>query len=247
MLNIDILDSAKPRQPLCYSFLGAIISLSSQFGAVVTILWSLIFSSQIIAQTAEEVSKPLATVPTDNAKSELQARLLALSSYSADFTQQVFDINGELLQEANGRITLQQPQKLYWEMRSPNEDVLIADGKTLWHIDPFIEQVVALDQVTSVANHPIILIAEPKSSLWAEYKVSRDAQRFVVTPVNKQGNITQLVISFNAQEVLAALEMIDQQDQRNILTFVNIQQNVRIPPGIFQFTLPEGFDLDDQR
>lgn len=205
------------------------------------------FSSQLTAQTINEQAKQIENQPVASAKSELQSRLLALSSYSAHFTQQVFDMSGELLQDAEGRIKLQQPQKLHWELLPPNEGVLIADGKTLWHVDPFVEQVVALDQVKAVTNHPIMLIAEPKSPLWAEYAVSQNNQRFVVTPVSGQGNITKLIISFNSQLELSALEMIDQQAQRNVLTFANIQQNPQIQPAIFQFTLPEGFDLDDQR
>lgn len=246
MLNMNIIQSAIHR-PKSRPLLWRAFSLPARVGAVVTLLLSLIVSSPIFAQTAEQATQPVTTASPDHAKSELQTRLLALSSYSADFTQQVFDINGELLQDASGLIRLQQPQRLYWKMQFPNEDVLIADGTTLWHIDPFVEQVVALDQAKSVTNHPIILIAEPKSSLWAEYQVSRDKQRFVVTPITDQGNITQLVIAFNEQEALSGLEMTDQQQQRNVLSFKNIQQNSRIPASVFQFNMPEGFDFDDQR
>lgn len=186
-------------------------------------------------------------VTTSTAKTTLQSRLASLSSYSADFTQQVFDISGELLQDAKGKIKLQQPQKLYWELLPPNEGVLIADGDTLWHIDPFVEQVVALNQLKAVSNHPIMLIAQPGSSLWNNYAVSHKGGQFIVSPLNAQGSIKQLAISFNERSQLVSLELTDQQEQRNVLAFSNILQNPVIDPATFQFTMPQGFDLDDQR
>lgn len=181
------------------------------------------------------------------AKAELQSRLQSLSSYVADFKQQVFDMSGELLQDAGGKIHLQQPQKLHWELLPPNEGILIADGETLWHIDPFVEQVVALNQLKAVNNHPIMLIAQPKSTMWADYQVVQNDERFIVSPKQGAGNIQQLIITFNQRMQLAAIELLDQQEQRNVLTFSNIQLNPDIRADLFQFNLPEGFDLDDQR
>ena len=177
----------------------------------------------------------------------LQQKLVALQSFTADFEQTVVDGTGELLQEAKGHIKLQQPQKLYWEVLPPNEGTLVADGQTLWHIDPFVEQVIALDQGNAVQDHPIMLLAEPNSSRWDEYQVKLDQGIYYVEPVSQQQSIKQLRLTFGDQNLLQEIEFLDQQDQRNALKFNNIKQNASIPKEIFQFSVPEGFELDDQR
>ena len=86
---------------------------------------------------------------------KLKTRLETLNYFSADFTQKVTDANHEVLQEATGVIKLKQPNKLYWELDPPNENILIADGTTLWNVDPFVEQVTAINQTQAVANNPL--------------------------------------------------------------------------------------------
>ena len=77
-----------------------------------------------------------------DAKQQLKVKLSLLATYQANFTQTVVDIENTLLQQASGRIVLQQPNKLYWELFEPNESVLLADGDNIWNVDPFLEQVV---------------------------------------------------------------------------------------------------------
>lgn len=177
----------------------------------------------------------------------LQHKLVALQSFTADFEQRVVDGEGELLQEAKGHIKLQQPQKLYWEVLPPNEGTLVADGQTLWHVDPFVEQVIALNQGNAVQDHPIMLLAEPNSSRWNEYQVKFEEGIYYVEPVSQQQSIKQLRLTFGERNLLREIEFLDQQDQRNALKFNNIKHNDPIPKETFQFSVPEGFELDDQR
>lgn len=186
--------------------------------------------------------------PSQNASMDtLQKKLLGLQSFTADFEQQVVDSAGELLQEAKGHIKLQQPQKLYWEVFPPNEGTLVADGSTLWHVDPFVEQVIAMDQSNAVNEHPIMLLAEPQSALWNDYNVRYKQGAYLIEPHSKQQSIKQLKLVFTQKNQLKEIELLDQQDQTNTLKFNNIKQNLVIPAGVFQFTVPNGFELDDQR
>lgn len=182
-----------------------------------------------------------------DAKSALQAKLAQLKSFVANFEQTVTDVNGELLQQAKGQIIVQQPQRLRWEVLPPNEGLLIADGKTLWHVDPFVEQVIAIDQKKAVSDHPIMLLAEPNSELWQDYNVSFINGAYVVKPMKQPQSVKQFNLLFNDADVLSGIEILDQQDQRNHLQFSQAQPNARIKKGLFDFTVPEGFELDDQR
>ena len=183
----------------------------------------------------------------EQAKEIIKAKLAALNTYSADFQQTVMDATGEELQTAEGKIYLSQPQKLYWETLEPNEMQLIADGATLWHIDPFVEQVIAIDQKNAVQNHPIMLLAQQGSSLWSKYLVEKRAENeFLLTNLDSESDFISLTITFK-DENLMGLSILDKMEQRNTLKFSRVIQNTTIDQEVFRFTLPEGYDLDDQR
>ena len=99
-----------------------------------------------------------------DAKQQLKVKLSLLATYQANFTQTVVDIENTLLQQASGRIVLQQPNKLYWELFEPNESVLLADGDNIWNVDPFLEQVVVNSADVALDNNPLILLTNPDSS-----------------------------------------------------------------------------------
>lgn len=182
----------------------------------------------------------------NNEAQQLQNKLSAMKSYSANFIQVVTDVNSAVLQEAEGVIKMQQPHKLYWEVHPPNEATLVADGNTLWHLDPYVEQVIAMDQHNAVRNHPIMMLAESEKTNWDEYSVSIKEGAFIVSPKSENQQVKQLILSFK-KNILSTIKVIDQQGQTNHLTFNNIRQNATISERVFQFSVPEGFELDDQR
>jgi outer membrane lipoprotein carrier protein len=169
-----------------------------------------------------------------------------LHNFQATFTQRVTDADGEVLQEAQGNIVLKQPNRLYWQLDAPYESVMIADGDTLWNVDPFVEQVVAIDQAQAVKNNPLILLTQPLSDAWDTFTVSRQNNTFVIQTIQTDSPITRLTLNFQG-EALVALSMQDSQQQTSVLEFSDARQNQTIADSVFTFHLPQGFDLDDQR
>jgi outer membrane lipoprotein carrier protein len=176
----------------------------------------------------------------------LKHRLAKLQSFEAKFVQTVTDVDKEVLQEAQGNIALKQPNKFYWQLDAPHESVLIADGQTLWHVDPFVEQVVAMDQQQSVQNNPLILLTDPDSESWQDFLVSEQDNVFVRSARQEDASIVRLILRFE-QEQLTELSMEDSQQQLSQLVFSDIQQNHGLAEGKFVFVQPQGYDLDDQR
>lgn len=177
---------------------------------------------------------------------KLKTRLETLNYFSADFTQKVTDANHEVLQEATGVIKLKQPNKLYWELDPPNENILIADGTTLWNVDPFVEQVTAINQSQAVANNPLILLTQPNSDAWGDFTVTHTNDTFRIDAKSPDSAVHSLVLVFDGEQ-LSSMSMQDSQQQISDLYFDNIQQNKALSDEVFTFTLPEGYDLDDQR
>jgi outer membrane lipoprotein carrier protein len=181
-----------------------------------------------------------------DAKQQLKVKLAELKTYQANFTQTVIDIENTLLQQADGRIVLQQPNKLYWELFEPNESVLMADGNNIWNVDPFLEQVVVYTSDATLKNNPLILLTNPDSSQWQEFEVSQSENQFIITPRELNGGIELLRLVFNG-DTLVELESQDGQQQKSLLSFTEIKQNKALPEGTFIFVMPDGYELDDQR
>jgi outer membrane lipoprotein carrier protein len=181
-----------------------------------------------------------------DAKQQLKVKLVKLLTYQANFTQTVIDIENTLLQQATGRIVLQQPNKFFWELFEPNESVLLADGDNIWNIDPFLEQVVVNGADVALENNPLILLTNPASSQWQEFEVSQSDNQFIITPRELNGGIESLRLVFN-NDTLVELESQDGQQQKSLLLFSEIQQNHSLPADTFIFVRPEGYELDDQR
>jgi outer membrane lipoprotein carrier protein len=188
----------------------------------------------------------LQSAAQSNAVENLKVKLSKLSTFEAQFNQKVTDKTDELLQESSGVLKLMQPNRLYWEAFEPSENILIADGKTLWHVDPFVEQVIARDQQQAVANNPIILLSNPASNVWQEFTISQSNKSFTIVANDPDAQIDKLVLVFEG-DILSSLQLHDRQQQISNLTFVEIKQNETLDPSLFIFVLPEGFDLDDQR
>ena len=181
-----------------------------------------------------------------DAKQQLKVKLALLATYQANFIQTVVDIENTLLQQATGKIVLQQPNNLYWELFEPNESVLLADGNNIWNIDPFLEQVVVNGADIALENNPLILLTNPDSSKWQEFDVSQLDSQFIIKPRELNGGIESLRLVFNG-DTLVELESQDGQQQKSLLLFSDIKQNHRLPADTFIFVMPEGYELDDQR
>lgn len=182
----------------------------------------------------------------EQAAQALKEALSELQTFQARFQQRVVDLNGEVLQESFGTIALKQPNRMLWEVTEPDETTLIADGQTVWHLDPFVEQVVAMDQQGTVSDNPIILLADPASEQWQNFIVTQTEQGFAIDSRSEEAQIQTLVLVFDGIQ-LTSLSFVDRQTQRTELIFSDIAQNQAIPEASFIFTLPDNFALDDQR
>ena len=57
------------------------------------------------------------------------------------FTQKVYDGGGKLKETSNGRVALSAPRLFRWEYNAPYEQLIVADGKTVWIYEPDLQQV----------------------------------------------------------------------------------------------------------
>lgn len=92
-----------------------------------------------------------------------------------------------------------------------------------------------------------MLLANQQSTMWQNYLVEETANnQFTMLSLLPDSDFLSLTLVFD-NDKLQQLTIVDKMEQRNQLSFSVVKQNQAIPASLFQFELPEGFDLDDQR
>ncbi|GAB5380624.1 MAG: outer membrane lipoprotein chaperone LolA [Aliiglaciecola sp.] len=205
-------------------------------------------SNHALSQDSDTQKAPeiAGTETNSEAVQSLKQKLELLKTYTAMFEQTVVDGQGELVQNASGQLTLKQPNLMIWQVNEPDENLMVADGATLWYSDPFVEQVTAVDQTSSVANNPVVLLTDPENQAWDAFVISRVDEGFMVSAKEPESQVAQLFLKFD-NDTLTALHFVDRQQQTSRLVFSDIRQNLPIGDEQFVFSVPDGFELDDQR
>ncbi|MBU1437260.1 MAG: outer membrane lipoprotein chaperone LolA [Gammaproteobacteria bacterium] len=177
----------------------------------------------------------------------LKNKLARLYSYQASFVQTVVDAKNQPVQEAGeGMLTLKQPSLFRFETLSPEPNLFIGDGKTLWHYNELLEQVSLYDAKKEVNQTPFVLLTSNDASLWQQYDVSGEGQQYIITPKNKDNPVRQLTLTF-AGVGLSHMAVLDNNGQRSDFEFLAIQNNVELEANLFKFVTPEGVDVEDLR
>lgn len=178
---------------------------------------------------------------------QLKYKLAGLNSFQASFQQQVLDAKNKVVQaDGEGVLTLQQPAFFRFEVVSPVPNLLVGDGKTLWHYDQELEQVNIYNANKEVGLTPFALLTSTDAALWAQYEVSGDREHFVITPKDKNNAVQALTLTFSGVG-LAKMEVKNSEGQTSVFEFITGQNNVAIDPTLFKFTPPAHVEVDDQR
>ena len=190
-------------------------------------------------------------------KMRLRLLLAQFTSLKAEFSQTIVDMQGEELQSASGELLLQKPQKLRWSVLSPDESLLIADGASVYNIDPFLEQVTILDQAPLTRSNPLMLLISDDQAQWnkvavsqqltSDVKIENQDLAYNIVSLDANSPIEKLVLHFSPQGVLNSLVSYDRQQQRNTLQFSEVLLNSGVLDQDFVFTQKAEFIIDDQR
>lgn len=173
----------------------------------------------------------------------------------ADFTQTVTSPakDGQVrTKTSTGTFEFQRPNRFRFAYRKPFEQVIVADGKTLWLHDVDLNQVSARSQDKVLGSTPAALIAASPdlNSLRKDFDLqslpdANGLQWVQATPRTKEGQLHSVKIGFRGNE-LAALDIVDGFGQRSQINFSNMELNASIPASAFQFKPPVNADLVKQ-
>jgi outer membrane lipoprotein carrier protein len=177
---------------------------------------------------------------------QLLAELAKIRSFSANYQQQVFDSEQQLLQQGQGTLLLKQVARFRFEGVEPEPVLLVSDGNQLWFYNELLEQVSIYDAEAQVGQTAFALLTTTDPQLWQQYQVIAQQQVFIIHPLDSNNPVQQLTLAFNDNGI-SEMSVIDINQQQSVFRFSDVKLNSDIPDAHFQFLIPAGVDIDDQR
>lgn len=170
-------------------------------------------------------------------------------SFQADFHQVLRDAKGNVLQESNGVMMLQRPDRFRWTYDEPYPQLVVGDGKRIWFYDKELEQVSVKSMEKTIGNTPALMLSGNRP-LTSEFDITGEGRRegrvwVVLEPRQADSNFQAVHVGFGDELEMMVLE--DQFDQTTRIEFTNVQRNPDLDPQLFTFVVPEGVDVVGER
>jgi outer membrane lipoprotein carrier protein len=177
---------------------------------------------------------------------QLKEKLAVFEQISASFVQQVTSSEGKLLNKSVGEMSISRPGKFYWKMTMPEEDLIVSNGKIIWYYSPFIEQVTLINFNDAIIGTPFALLAGASEEQWADYVVTKKGNKFSVTNPEKL-QASRFVFEFDKNNNISKFVVIEEQGQRSEFILNHKNVDTTMDPNLFEFKIPVGVEVDDQR
>nr|WP_227503177.1 outer membrane lipoprotein chaperone LolA [Moraxella bovoculi] len=174
-------------------------------------------------------------------------RLLSnTKSMTANFSQTTKA--GKKTNKFSGTMAVQRQNQFRWETKSPAEQLIVANGSTMWVYDKDLSQAIKQSTSNQVGDTPALLLSGDPAKIANNFNVSQPNSAknyFKLTPKGGNAGFNELYISFNGgKPVLMVLN--DTMGQRTDIRFSNISLNKKINASQFSFTPPRGVEVINQ-
>lgn len=164
----------------------------------------------------------------------------------AQFSQVVNDKQGRKIQEVDGIMQLQRPNKFRWDYKKPYEQQIVSDGKQVFLFDTELQQVTIRELSKTLGSSPAALLAggdAVEKSFTLKNATRKDGLTWVLAlPKDKESGFDRVLLGFKADK-LRKMELYDSFNHITHITFNNVERNPKLEDATFLFTPPEGVDV----
>ena len=218
--------------------------------ATAAILFACTSTSSLAFESSAFDEKHIEQIKQES-KSVLMAKLSQLNFFTANFSQQVLSESAELIEQSTGKLAISKPNLANWQVLTPDELSIVSDGDSVWFYNPWIEQVSVYSLSAAIARTPILLLTSKDEALWQEYQVQQEGQdTFIISAIDPNSQIKSLTLVFaqSAQgEQLTQFSFHDATGQVSHIKLTEFDNKQAPAQSLFQFELPQGTQVDDQR
>lgn len=168
------------------------------------------------------------------------------NSMRANFRQVVNDNKGGKVQEVEGTMQLQRPNKFRWDYKKPYEQQIVSDGKQVFLYDVELQQVTMRELSKALGSSPAAMLAggdAVEKSFTLKNAIRKDGLTWVLAlPKDKDSGFDRVLLGFKAEK-LRKMEMVDSFNHVTHITFDEVERNLVLQDSTFLFTPPKGVDV----
>ena len=177
--------------------------------------------------------------------SKIQKTYEGIQDIQADFVQLTTSSATKETQKADGLVYFKKPGMMKWEYKSPTNDIIVSDGRTIWAYQQDIGQVMignASDSSASISNNFLAGMGNLKKDFDIELeKPDNNSYVLKLNPKVPQPNIQRLYIAVDKKTSLVKQTIVfDLLGNETKVIFENLRINQSVPANIFKFKIPEG-------
>ena len=210
-------------------------------------LTGVLMTSLGVAAPMMALTQSATAAPASNlvAAQRLNKLLTNTKAMTANFSQTTKGANSGTFK---GSMTVQRPNNFRWETTSPSEQLIVANGSSLWIYDKDLQQATKQAVDSQVGNTPALLLSGDPSKIDSNFKITQPYENknyYVLYPKSDSASFKNLSISFSGgKPVMMVLN--DTLGQTTSIAFSNIKLNPKISSSQFKFTPPKGVDIINQ-
>lgn len=165
----------------------------------------------------------------------------------ASFSQTLYDKSARILQESNGTMQFERPEKFRWTYQKPYEQLIVGDGTQVWFYDPDLNQVTIRQFNIAIGSSPAALLAgsttiEDNFEL-TELGLQNDIEWLEAIPKSKDSAFEFIQMGFSPEGMLKIMALRDNFGQTTLLTFSDLEKNPKLPADLFKFVPPDNADI----
>jgi outer membrane lipoprotein carrier protein len=192
----------------------------------------------------------LASADIDAIVRKVQERYDSTRDFTADVTQEMTIASLGKTTTAHGTVAFKRPGKMRWDLSQGDEQIIVADGQTLWLYQPKEKQVLkAPFDAAFRATTPISFLTGV-GKISQDFDVSLDPKddkgaeiHLILVPRHDSSvGKLRLTVARDTGEIRGA-EIYDPLGNVSRLRFEHIKRNVGLSDDQFAFQVPPGVDV----
>ncbi len=190
--------------------------------------------------------QPVDSLDPLSGEEHLQNFLDQAQTLQAEFHQELRGADGRLVEIATGSLSLQRPNQFLWRYREPIEQLVLADGESLWIYDVELAQATVTPLSDIIEATPAMLLSGDQSvrdGFETLESFTEDGLSWVrLAPKVPGSDFRSILIGFR-DGGLARLELIDGLGQLIRIDFSEVDINENLAADLFSFDPPDGVDV----
>ena len=177
--------------------------------------------------------------------SDLSILLNKNESFQGSFNQIVFDNQGQIIEEANGKVIFKKPHFFKWIYKKPHQNQIISDGEIIYIYDPDLSQVIMSQFSQSNSNNPSLIFFQKNIEKFFKVTTkSIDGELWYrCQSLSDDVDYESLELKFDSQGKVLAMNIIDRLKNKILVNFEDIQTNIKINEATFLFNVPENVEI----